>query len=62
MTTGKLTSFVLYAITLSVGLLGATGVINIIVTATGVSEKVKINLIYYHINKFLNFWSFNINF
>ena len=46
LTTGKLASFVLYAITLSVGILGTTGVMNLIVTALGVSENVKIFILY----------------
>jgi len=43
LTTGKLSSFVMYAITLSVGILGATGVLNLIITAVGVAEKAILN-------------------
>ena len=38
--TGDLTSFVLYTITLSVGVLATGGMLNIIISAVGVAEKV----------------------
>ncbi len=40
LTSGQLASFVLYTITLSVGLLGVGGIFNNIITALSVAEKV----------------------
>jgi len=39
LTTGQLSSFILYTITLSAGLLAVGGVSNMIITAVGISEK-----------------------
>lgn len=51
---GDLSGFVLYTITMSVGLIGIGNNMNTTITATGVAEKV----IYYNNNIFKDFFIF----